>query len=138
MIVCPVYGVIPKKPNNLFNLNWFRNAHWAQQNNAKIIFGELVQSQVDKLEPIDTSVVLHYTYYAKRKGTDVDNVIALTKKCLQDVLTQSVLVDDHADYVIGSTERFGGYDKTNPRVEVHIQRVTYTIAPPFYEEPTCC
>jgi Holliday junction resolvase RusA-like endonuclease len=137
MIVCPIYGLIPKKPNSLFNLNFYRNAHFYVLNNIKINFGNLVQEQVDKLEPIDTPVILHYTYYAKRKGTDLDNVLATVQKSLQDVLTKRVLTEDTCDYIVGNTQRFGGYDKTNPRVEVHIEPVTELVKP-FYEEPSCC
>ena len=136
MITCPVYDLIHNKPNSIFSMNWYRNAHFHVSNKTKIKFGEMIQKQIDELEPINSPVVLHYTYYAKRKRTDLDNVLSMVQKCLQDVLTKHVLVEDHCEFIVGNTQRFGGYDKANPRVEVHIEPVDLQIVDAFYIEPS--
>jgi hypothetical protein len=133
MITCPVYGVLPKKPTHLLSLNWFRRAHYHNQNKLNNLYQELLTTQVKFLEPINSPVMLHYTYYAKRKGSDVGNVVTLVQKFLEDTLTSHVLKEDNTEHIIGSTQRFGGYDKVNPRVEVHIEPVSFKIAPAFYE-----
>lgn len=132
MIICPIYGLIPKKPNSLFNLNYYRNANPFVLNKIKIYYDDLVQLQLTNMDPINNYVIIHYTYFAKRKGTDLDNVMATCQKCFQDSLTKRLIKADDVSYVIANTQRFGGYDKLNPRIEAVLQEVDYSIAQPFY------
>lgn len=123
----PIYGVIKpskKAKNPSLTINWYRNAHYRTSNDAKKRFKAMIQDQLDQFEAINGQIRLTYIYYAKRKGTDMDNFVSASKKFFQDALVESgLLIDDNTDYIIESRERFGGIDKDNPRIVAKINVV---------------
>jgi len=126
--VLPIYGVIKptkKSKNPSLNLNWYRNAHYRVSNDAKKKFKRIIRPQLDKFDAIEGQIKIHYVYYAQKRGTDLDNFIAVAKKFFQDALTEhGLIIDDNCDYIIKNSEAFGGVDKHSPRVEAFITLLT--------------
>ena len=65
--------------------------------------------------PISISVVF---YYQTRHRKDIDNSLSTIADCM---VHAGVLEDDDVAHVNHWDIRFGGYDKENPRVEIHLQ-----------------
>ncbi len=121
-LILPIYGALPK--NKPLTLNWYRNADYHESNNAKKKFKKMIQSQLELLKPTTKKVSLEFLYFAKRRGTDLDNFTSVVKKYFQDALVESGYIqDDNCEYVISTQERFGEIDKLNPRLEVFIIEV---------------
>ena len=120
--ILPLYGVTKK---GAISLNWYRNAHYQSSNAAKKKFKELIQEQLDQFDIIQTPIKIKYTYYAQRNNTpDLDNFVAVARKFFQDALVESGLIeDDNVNFIIASSERYGGIDKNNPRVEAEVIEV---------------
>ena len=115
----PIYGVIKK---GAINVNWYRNAHHRASNDAKIKFKSMIQDQLDQFDKIQTPIKIKYTYYKKIDNSpDLDNFIGTAKKFFQDALVESGLIeDDNVNFIIESSERYGGLDRENPRVDAEI------------------
>ena len=61
--------------------------------------------------------------YEPDKRRDLDNVSAFGRKCIQDALVDTkVLQDDGWKNIVGFTDEFY-VDKKNPRIEVDIEEV---------------
>lgn len=114
----PIYGVA----KDGLSVNWYRNAHYRISNNAKKKFKKLISEQIDKFEPIEGKVKIRYTYYAKHNNSpDLDNFVGTVKKFFQDAIVENgLLPDDNVNYIVANSERYGGVDKENPRVEAEI------------------
>ncbi len=66
---------------------------------------------------------MHYRWYEPDKRRDLDNVSAFGRKCIQDALVKTkVLQDDGWKNIVGFTDEFYT-DKGNPRIEVDIEEV---------------
>lgn len=115
----PLYGVIKK---GAINVNWYRNAHHRESNNAKIKFKQMIQDQLDQFDEIKTPIKIKYTYYKKINNTpDLDNFVGTVKKFFQDALVESGLIeDDNINFIVESSEKYGGLDRLNPRVDAEI------------------
>lgn len=115
----PIYGVAKK---GAISVNWYRNAHFQQANNAKIEFKKLIQGQLDSFDKIKTPIKIKYTYYKKIDNSpDLDNFIGTVKKFFQDALVESGLIEeDNINFIIENSERYGGLDRENPRVDAEI------------------
>jgi Holliday junction resolvase RusA-like endonuclease len=124
-IVLPIYGVVStKEPGKSLTLNWYRNAHYQSNNTAKRRFKRMIAEQVLQIDAITGPVRLDYHYYAKRKGTDLDNFISTAKKYFQDSLVElGVIADDNCSVIVENREKFMGVDKNNPRIEVFIKQL---------------
>ena len=115
----PLFGVAKK---GSINVNWYRNVHYHQSNQAKIKFKSLIQGQLDSFDPIDGQIKIKYTLFAKHNNSpDLDNFIGTVKKFFQDALVDSGLIeDDNVNIIVANSEYYGGVDKNNPRVEAEI------------------
>jgi len=120
----PIYGVVKQTKNNrnlAITFNWGRCAHYRTYGQAKKKFKSMIESQLNRLDKIEGKLVISYTYYAKKNGTDTDNFVSIVKKFFQDALVERGLIDDdNTNYIIESREKFGGVDRENPRVEARI------------------
>jgi Holliday junction resolvase RusA-like endonuclease len=120
----PIYGVVKPTKNNkncALTFNWAQAANSWTYNAAKKKFKLAMQEQLNQFDPIEGQIKIHYVYYAKRNGTDVDNFVAVVKKFFQDCLSESGLIpDDNSKFIIGSSEGYAGIDKHSPRVEAFI------------------
>ena len=119
MFTLPIYGVVKGKP---INVNWYRNAHYHKKDKAKKKFKAMIMDQLDCLDPIKGRIQIKYTYYAKANNRpDLDNFVGTVKKFFQDALVESGLIeDDNVNIIVGNSERYGGIDKHDSRVEAVI------------------
>ena len=130
-LTLPIYGVA--KPNKSsknppINVNWYRNVHYRESNKAKIKFKKMINDQLDQFDIFSTPIRCKYTYYSKgNNGSDVDNFVGIVKKFFQDALVEhGTIHDDNFNYIVGSSEEYGGIDKDNPRVEVEVIEIENT------------
>lgn len=126
-IDCPLVVVLPRKTKKegkkfRVNLNYTRNAHFQEMNQAKILFKEIIRKRLEdsgqiniKFEnPVDVTAKL---YKQSRRRSDKHNFIAISTKFLYDALTEfGILVDDNDDYVKVEVLEETEVDKDNPRV----------------------
>jgi len=124
----PIYGVIKKTKNNAncaITFNWSRACHYRTYGAAKKKFKAMITDQLNKFDTIDGQIKIKYTYYAGRKGTDLDNFTVVVKKFFQDALAEHGLIeDDNVNFIVANSEKYGGIDKENPRVEAEIIQLT--------------
>lgn len=122
--VLPIYGVFKTKKgkgNTSISVNWYCNAHYRIKSNAKKKFKEMIKDQIYIHAPIKGKIKINYTYYAKRNGSDLDNFVGTVKKFFQDAIVELGLIpDDNVNIIVSNSERYGGVDKDNPRVEAVI------------------
>ena len=74
--ILPIYGVIKKTKNNAncaITFNWSRAAHFRTYGSAKKKFKVMIEDQLNQFDKIEGQLKIKYTYYAARKGTDLDN-----------------------------------------------------------------
>ena len=119
----PLFGVTKK---GSISVNWYRNTHYHLSNTAKKKFKKMIQDQLDQCDLIDPPIKIKYTFYAKHNNSpDLDNFVGVAKKFFQDALVEQGLIpDDNIKYIIASSERYGGVDKGNPRVEAEVVEVS--------------
>ena len=125
----PLYGVIKKTKNNkntAITFNWYCNANRFTRNKAKKRFKELIKDQVLSFDPLPkgTKVKVSYKYYAKRKGTDLDNFTMVVRKFFQDALVElDFIEEDKAHIFFKSNDEYMGIDKENPRIVAVIEEL---------------
>ena len=121
-LILPIYGVVSvKKKGVSLSMNWYRNAHYQSSATAKKRFKKLIMPQLIELDILKGKLRIDYVYYAKRKGSDLDNFIGCAKKFLQDSLTEcGLIVDDNCSVIVKNTEVYAGIDNENPRIEAFI------------------
>ena len=114
----PVYGVYK---SGAASLNVYRNAHYHKNNQAKKKFKSIIHDQLIKFDPINGKIRMKYTYFAKRKDSDLSNICAVVIKFMEDSMVEYGLIpDDNISIIVGIKQEFGGMDKENPRVECEI------------------
>jgi TorA maturation chaperone TorD len=124
-IAIPVYYTLERKRKEdktfLVSLNWYRNAHYHEQNKVKKYYTELITTLIGPLPIIKKSYEVEYRYYYKNPSSDLPNVTPMASKWLNDVL-QSVgkVTNDNVKYLIKETHMVVEQDKENPRVEITI------------------
>lgn len=120
MITLPIYWNNSKK-TILLSQNWFRNAHFYEQNRAKQEFHQLVSDQLEGISPISGQFRLELSLYYKNPNCDPSNICSIIEKFLLDALQEhKIIVNDNVKYHLGSTYSVIGQDKTNPRCEIII------------------
>lgn len=123
VVSVPYWIVMGKrKPKKVYlNLNWYRNAHFQLLNKAKEVFHDLCKDRLQGI-PLLPEVALIYTLYPKTlQLCDTANVCCIVDKFFCDSLVGwGKIPDDNYQIVKGVDFRFGGVDKSNPRVEVTI------------------
>lgn len=125
-IECPLVILLPRKTKEpkkyRLNLNYIRNAHYQEQNQAKKLFKEYVKKYLEgsgqintKFEkPVDVTAKL---YKQSNRRSDKHNFIAVNTKYLYDALTElGILVDDNDNYIKIEVLEETEVDKDNPRV----------------------
>jgi hypothetical protein len=122
-VTLPVYYIKTYKTKPSVKIfvgqNWFRNAHYRDQNKVKQDFASVVALQVTNSTPIKGAFTVEYTYYYKNKLSDLANVCALSSKIVLDALQDVKLIEnDNVQYCIQETYKVGTQDTHNPRVEI--------------------
>ena len=103
----------------ILNLNQYRNAHYFKLNNSKTSYKAVMKTQIEQL-PVFNKVSITYTvFFGSKRKTDISNVCSIVDKYFCDALVElGKLPDDNYDYIKEVIYKFGGIDKTNPRVEI--------------------
>lgn len=124
VLISPLKVPITKKKYFILNLNNYRNTHFFVLNKAKIVYKEMMQEQLSKLNKYK-KIRIKYTLYPKTNHlTDIGNVTSIHQKLFEDALVETgLLEDDNYLFIIGSTQAFGEIDKDNPRVEIEIEEI---------------
>lgn len=106
------------------NLNWYRNATFFQQNEAKQLFTAQME-EILKPVKLPEKITITYTLFTKdRRVCDVANVCSIVDKFFSDCLTYyDCITDDDYRYLPKVTYRFGKIDPGNPRVDILIEEI---------------
>lgn len=128
----PLSVTIPRKtkPDRkiALNLNIFRNLHHMTNNQAKVIFKELI---VRGLKCSQMSCMgkppyrFTYTLYqASGRATDIANVLSIVDKFTCDALVDLAIISDDNHKILPEViYRYGGVDKEQPRAELEIESI---------------
>ena len=123
-IISPLKVPVSSKKSFILNLNNYRNAHYQILNKAKVNYKAIISEQLLSLGRFGKIKIAYKLFPATRRRTDIGNVIAIHKKFFEDALTEfGVIKDDSYEYVISSSEDFGGVSPGNGRVEIFIQGI---------------
>lgn len=113
-LILPTEIIIPKKTKKdkriALNKNIERNLHWIVYNQVKQKFSEAIKFPPGfKLPP--PPLHFHYKYFhGSKHKPDLDNCTGILKKFIQDCLCDlEYLEEDNVDYIVSSSEEFGGY-----------------------------
>ena len=105
-------------------MNWFRNAHYYEQNKVKQWFHDLVKDQIFNLTPIIGTFTVELTLYYKNSNCDPSNVCSMIEKFTLDALQEfNIVTNDNVKFHTGSCYRVAGQDKINPRCEVILKEI---------------
>jgi hypothetical protein len=112
-----------KNKTVLVGMNWYRNAHYHDQNKMKTYFHDLVSTQLGTYT-IPRQFKVHYKIYYKNPACDGANISALIEKFTLDGLQKcNAIVNDNVKYHLSSTWEVVTQDKDNPRCEVSITKI---------------
>lgn len=121
----PVYFVqeFKRKENKtwLCGMNWYRNAHFAVQNNVKAHYHELIKKLISDKVPLEPllSYQVEYTYHYKNVTSDLGNVCSLASKFVNDALQElGFVIDDNVQYLQREIFSVGKRDLGNPHISV--------------------
>lgn len=129
IIESPLYTYLVRKTKKdkkvAVNLNWYRNAHHRESNEAKIAYKAFMKSRIEEL-PRMNQIALELSIYAPNKRLfDVGNIGSITEKFFLDAMVElGKLEDDNYTFVPETSCKFAGIDKLNPRVEITIKEIT--------------
>ena len=123
-LMCPLYLEmwVKKKKKYYLNLNNYRNRHFIVSNNLKKLFKEFMKPQISKLKPIEWTIWLRFTYYARSKLVgDLENHCIVVDKFLQDALVENgIISEDNCNVVTEVHYIYWGISKENPWVVCEI------------------
>ena len=118
--------IVKGKLNNMndyiraLNTNRYKGADMKKDNESRV--KQAIYEQFGRLR-ITRMVRMKYRWYEPDKRRDLDNVSAFGRKCIQDALVETkVLQDDRWKNIVGFADEFY-IDKGNPRIEVEIEEV---------------
>lgn len=115
----PVYFEIKKNKTILVGMNWYRNAHYFEQNKVKQFYTALIFTLLPAVKY--DQYTIQYTYHYKNSSSDLMNVCSIIDKFLQDALqSKGIVQNDTVKYCLGTTCDVGDKDKLNPKIEIKI------------------
>jgi len=126
-IISPLAVYLPRKTKAdrkiILNLNVYRNLHYIVNNQAKQIYCEQMQEQLEGLKFNKISLVFKLFKGSKRL-VDRANIYSIQEKFFSDALVYwGVILDDNDEYTKQSIYLPVEYDKLNPCVEISIKEV---------------
>jgi len=126
-LVLPIYWTDVKirvpSVTYLVGMNWYSKANYHLKNKVKRDYHELVANQTLNFKPVNKFRVTYVIYY-KSVISDGSNIAAVIEKFVLDGLKLAgVITDDNVKFHLGSTWKVQAQDKTDPRVEIHIEEV---------------
>ena len=128
-LVCPRYLDLPRKTKKdrrvHINLNTYRNLDRFTENQAKVLYKEVMREQIEKLPELGVINATFKVYQGTKIRLDKHNVVAITKKYLFDALVElGKLVDDNDLFIKDELTLPSEYDRGRGRVEVLITKIT--------------
>lgn len=121
-VAVPIYlDLSTKNKKNTFsiNLNIYRNAYHHELDKAKKTFHELVKPLLKDIPILNKVKLTYILFFGSNRRVDTNNICSIVDKFFSDTLVDAgVIDDDHCGIVYETTNKFGGIDKDNPRVEV--------------------
>lgn len=119
-VTLPIYMLLGKRTvkNQLVGMNWYRDAHYHTQDSVKKHYSALIAEAVGRVTfPPMTQFQTQYTVWLKNPNSDPANVVAVFEKFWLDALQDcGVIVQDSANYHLGSAWENAGIDRQNPRI----------------------
>lgn len=107
------------------NLNIYRNFNKFSLGTAKKAYAELMSEPVLKLPQFNKIHIEYVLFTGSKRKVDLMNIGCIVDKFFCDVLTeQGKLPDDNSDYLPSISFKFGGIDKSFPRMEINIKELT--------------
>ena len=107
----------------LVGINWYRNAHYFDQNNFKKDFELLIKNQLKDTTITLNQFIMEYELYYKNPNCDPSNIIALIEKVSLDALQElNIIKNDNIKYHTGSVWKVVNQDKKEPRCVVYIKK----------------
>jgi len=123
MLTLPIYWDKGNK-TILLSMNWYRNAHFYEQNKAKQHFHQLIAQQITNLSSISNMFTVDLSLFYKNPNCDTSNVCSMIEKFTLDALQEfNIITNDNVKFHMGSCYRVAGQDKVNPRCEVSIKEI---------------
>jgi len=125
----PIYWIKEYKTKTnkkvLVGMNWYRNAHYFDQNKFKKEFEAKIAEQLkDSIEAISGSFTMEYNLYYKNPNSDPSNIIALIEKVSLDALQDlNIIKNDNVMNHKGSEWKVVDKDVDEPRVEIIIKEI---------------
>lgn len=124
VISVPISVPVSKKKRFYLNLNQYRNAHHFTLSKAKNVFHDIVKPLLGSLPRMEKIELTYTLYVGNLQLCDTSNICCIVDKFFSDVLVSSdIIEDDNYTIVLSADYRYGGLDKSNPRVEVAIKPV---------------
>lgn len=121
-LTLPCYFQNSKKKVTLVGMNWYRNAHYIEQNKIKKFYTLLISTLLPKQQI--NQYEIQYTYFYKNSNSDLMNVCSVIDKFVQDALqAKGITPNDTVKYCLRTSCCVGGQDRNNPRIEVKINKV---------------
>lgn len=121
-VALPLSVPVTKAKSWTLNLNPYRNAHHHTLDKAKKNYKALIWNAIRKLPALPPVTITYTLFPANRRSVDVANVCSIQDKFFCDALVEAGrLPDDSFEHVVSVCYRFGGVDRSNPRVEATIE-----------------
>ncbi len=126
-IELPIYYPIGKeKKLQLVGMNWYRDAHYHQQNAVKTYYHALIRASIGlHKKPAMERFYTGYQVFLKNAGSDPSNVVAVFEKFWLDALQEiGVIAGDSAKHHAGCRGWECHMDKANPRIVCSVYDAT--------------
>lgn len=121
----PVYWETRKNKLELMSLNWYGKANKFERNKIKKEYHKLIKIQLLKnKQKFKGKYQVTYRYFYQNSKIDLDNVVAVIAKFLNDGLKElGIIVDDSVKYLVNSQLIVDSCDKKNPRMEIEVEEI---------------
>lgn len=121
----PVYWETRKNKLELMSLNWYGKANKFERNRIKKEYHKLIKIQLLKnKEKFKGEYRVTYRYFYQNSKSDLDNVVVVIAKFLNDGLKElGIIVDDSVKYLVNSQLIVDSCDKKNPRMEIEVEEI---------------
>ena len=123
VIISPIYLSLVTKTKwdkkCALNLNSYRNRQFHMSNQLKIMYKELMRSQLE-WKTYDTPLWIRYRLYWSNKS-DLMNVVSVVDKFFCDALQEFwCILEDNVDHVVSIHSEVWWKDVDHPRIEILI------------------